>query len=211
MNVVAANDIGRRPAAVDFDRQAIDGPLRDIDVMGSPVGHLAAAVLIPPAERVVGSLGNIRHVRGLSLPQVPVEVTGHRRGWKRSARGIRTGGTSDFSEPAKMPGTHHLGSQAKTMIASLPGSDLDNRIGRADFATQHLALVDGQRQRFLAVDIFSRTGRVNQHFGMPMIGRSNQNHIDIVAGQEIVIVLKDLRGAAETRSSLLADVPVDIR
>ena len=46
--------------AVDFDRAhallvLLDGPSGDIDVMGAPVGELAARVFIPPAELRSGS------------------------------------------------------------------------------------------------------------------------------------------------------------
>src|SRR5262245_11343775 len=52
-------------------------------MVSAPVGHLAAAVLVPPAELVVAVglavLEAERHLRGGAEPEVPVEALGHLR------------------------------------------------------------------------------------------------------------------------------------
>ena len=69
------------------------------------------------------------------------------------------------------------------MIAALPGADLDDRRRSADLSPQDFAFVDRQRQRFFAIDIFSRSRRIDQHFRVPVIGHTDQHDIDIFAGQ----------------------------
>ena len=76
-----------RLEAFDADRTLVgavllDGPLGDIDVVGAPVGHLAAGVFVPPAELVVrarvavgiaGRLVPVVDQRGLTEPALEVE------------------------------------------------------------------------------------------------------------------------------------------
>ena len=52
----------------------IDGPLRDINVVCSPVGHLATGVFVPPAEVTVRSFANVLLLRSLALPHLPIEI-----------------------------------------------------------------------------------------------------------------------------------------
>ena len=67
--------------AVDFDRPHAccvlpDGPGGDVDVVGAPVGELAARVFVPPAELVVAALLDVVDLRRLAEPDVPVEFLG---------------------------------------------------------------------------------------------------------------------------------------
>src|SRR5947199_235124 len=73
-------------------------PLRDVDMVSAPVGHLAAGVFIPPAEFVMrprfgivfvvaeAALEVIGH-RGLAEPHLPVEIAGHGGFWNLAAGG----------------------------------------------------------------------------------------------------------------------------
>ena len=65
-----------------------EAPLGDVVVVRAPVGHLAAGVLVPPAELVMAALLDVGHVGGRALPEVPVELL---RGPARRGRGRRPG------------------------------------------------------------------------------------------------------------------------
>ncbi len=64
--------------AVDFDRSHTrlilpGSPGGDVDVMGAPIGELTAGILVPPSERAVAPLLDIRHLGCLAEPHVPIE------------------------------------------------------------------------------------------------------------------------------------------
>lgn len=54
--------------------QRVDRPLRDIDVMSSPVGHLSAGVFPPPSKGVVATFFGVGDIGSLALPEVPVQM-----------------------------------------------------------------------------------------------------------------------------------------
>ena len=53
-------------------------PLGDVVVMGTPVGHLAAGILVPPAELVVAASRMIGDVRGLPCQKSQSSPSGAR-------------------------------------------------------------------------------------------------------------------------------------
>ena len=79
-----------------------------------------------------------------------------------------------------------------------------------DHPAQSLAFVDGQRERFLAVDVDSGLRGVDGDLRVPVIGRGNEHDVDLLLLEHPAVVLVDLRRAAETRPGLLADVPIHV-
>ncbi len=123
-NVVAVHDVGVFRLAIDLDGQAVDGPLRDVEMMGSPIGHLSAGVFVPPAEGVMRTFLDVRHIGRLALPQIPVEVRRHLSSLKRTAGHILAQHHVDLLQFADATLTDHLDRQSKSMIAPLPRTDL---------------------------------------------------------------------------------------
>ena len=92
--------------AVDLDRPHAflvvpDGPGGDVDVVGAPVGELAARVFVPPAEIVVAALLDVVDLRRLAEPEVPIEFL--RRGdlGERSARRAAVDAHGDLLDVAQ--------------------------------------------------------------------------------------------------------------
>src|SRR5690606_4223307 len=93
------------PVAVLFD-----GPLRDVDVVGAPVGHFAAGVLVPPADFVVATrrlragvaalIGPEGDKRRLAEPPLPVEFLGRIADRDGPASGSPTDGAGHFPDVA---------------------------------------------------------------------------------------------------------------
>lgn len=52
-HVVAIGDLCRSTLTAKSDGQRVDAPLCNIDMMGTPIRHLAPGILLPPAEGVV--------------------------------------------------------------------------------------------------------------------------------------------------------------
>ena len=87
---IAALELDREHALDDLDRCRArvlhaDGPLADVDVVGAPVGHLAAGVLVPPAEVAVAAMLAIVDLRRLAQPHVPVQLGGRLDRGERAA------------------------------------------------------------------------------------------------------------------------------
>ena len=96
------------------------------------------------------------------------------------------------------------------MIASLPGSHLDHLLrGRCDVANP-LAFIDRQSERLFAINIFTGSASVHQHFCMPVIRSSNQHDIDVIRCQQIYVALKQFRSTAKRSASLFTNVTINI-
>ena len=176
----------------DLNRQVIDGPLADVDVVCSPVGHLPAGVFVPPAECVVRSLGDERHVGRLALPHVPVEVRWNRMSFERSADFVLAENHIDSLEFTESSRPNDFDGETKSRVAALPRTDLYDTFGFFDDFEQLLALVDRKCQRFFAVHIFARAAGVDDHLCVPMIGRADDDDIDVLAFQHVAIVFECL-------------------
>jgi len=96
------------------------------------------------------------------------------------------------------------------LIAPLPGADLHDPARLLHHLAQELAFVDGQRERLLHVHVLSRSTGVDDHPRVPMVGRADRHDVDVLAVEELAIVLEDLGRAPEARPGLLAHVPVHV-
>ncbi len=138
--VVAVVD--RRPAVLvrdgqlgldDLDRARArvvhaEAPLAMSTWWRTPVGELAAGVLVPPAELVVAALLDVVDLRRLAEPHVPVQVG---RGLflleRAAARAAADGGRHlpDLADPARADQRHGQEEDA-VVVAPLLGADLDD-------------------------------------------------------------------------------------
>ncbi len=171
-----------------------DGPLADVDVVGAPVGELAAGVLVPPAEIAVAPLLAVVDLGRLAEPHVPVQLGGGLRHGERAAgRAVADGRRDlpDLADPARAD--HGHGQQEHpVVVAPLLGADLDDPAGLLGDLAELLALVDGQRQRLLAVDVLARPHGVDADLGVPVVGRADDDGVDILAIEELAVVLVDV-------------------
>ncbi len=76
-HIVSVRNLGKLALTVDRHRARVlhpHRPLSDVNMMGAPVGHLPAGVLVPKTESVVAPLWTVLGGRGLPEPQVPIEM-----------------------------------------------------------------------------------------------------------------------------------------
>ena len=58
---------------------------------------------------------------------------------------------------------------------------------------RHLArLVDGERHRLFEVNVFAGLEGVDRHRRVPMVGRGDENTVDVGARQQIMVVAVDI-------------------
>ncbi len=182
--------------AVDLDRAhallvLIDGPSGDVDVVGPPVGELAAGVFVPPAELVVAALLDVVDLRRLAEPDVPVEFCRRVRLRERSA---------DVAPPL-MPTVIFWMSPSSPFCTMLTARRNRSRSLRCCVPTKkhlvavllagvadQLVLFQRQRERLLAEDVLAGLQRLDGDLDVPVVGRDDADHVDVVALEHLAIV-----------------------
>src|SRR5687768_7969511 len=99
--------------------------MRDVHVVGAPVGHLAAGVLEPPAELGVAALWDVLDQWGLAEPPFPIEVRRRLLLLERPAAIAAADchdDLVDFSQPAFAAERDRAGKRA---VAALLRADLE--------------------------------------------------------------------------------------
>ena len=185
VGVVAAGDGFLEPAGLDaVGREQADGPIGDVVVVRTPVGHRAAGILIPKAKRPVAALDDVVGARRLALPEIPVEPRRNRRLGKRpAAQSSRQpyGGFLEFSDAAV---AHELAGEAETLRAALLRAGLQDDLVFAHGADHLPALVDRQRERLFGIHVLAgfRRGDVDQR--VPVVGRGVDDHVNVLPRQQ---------------------------
>ena len=171
----------------------VQGPLRDVQVVRAPVGHLAAGVVVPPAELVVAvrllALLAIGDLRGRAEPEVPVQALGDRRFRDRAARRVAVDAALDGLDLADAAGADQLDRQAEhaAEIGSLLAAGLQDAAGVLDRLLDRQRLGDGQRQRLLAVDVLAGLEGLDGDLGMPVVGRGDEQAIERLVVDEVAV------------------------
>ena len=90
----------------------------------------------------------------------------------------------------------HGAEKAELHFRALLRADLKHAVGLARTLTDLLAFVDGERERLFAIDVFAGTHGVDGDLGVPVIGRDDGDHVDVVAIEQLAIVFVDVGLAA---------------
>ena len=92
------------------------------------------------------------------------------------------------------PGADHGDGQQEhaVVVAPLLGADLDHALGLLGDLAELLPLVDRQGQRLLAVDVLARLHGVDADLGVPVVGRADDHGVDVLAVEELAVVLVDV-------------------
>ena len=173
----------------------VQGPLGDVEVVGTPVGHLAAGVLVPPAELVVAvrlvALLAIGDLRGRAEPEVPVQALGDGRLRERAARRVAADAALDGLDLADAAGADQLDRQAEhaAELGALLAAGLQDAAGVLDHLLDRQRLGDGQRQRLLAVDVLAGLERLDGDLGVPVVGRGDEQAVERLVVDEVAVVL----------------------
>ena len=194
---VTTGDVGEHGlAAIDRYRARVlrvQGPLHDIDVVRTPVSHDATGIVVPPAELVMTALRDIIVSGRLALPEVPVQSVrnGLSREWPASHRDRQM--DDDFVDLAQLSAADGGDRPAEQLpfIAALLRADLERLAGPLDRGDQLLPLVDRESQWFFAIDVLARIERRQGDGGVPMVGGADGHRFDIVAIEQLAIVLVD--------------------
>ena len=97
---------------------------------------------------------------------------------------------------------------------SLHRADLEHSTRLLDDPLDELALVDRQRQRLLAIDVFAREHRLDGDLGVPVIRGGDHHRIDVLAVKDLAVILVSIRfvtlGLLNLADIILKDLGVDV-
>ncbi len=83
--------------------------------------------------------------------------------------------------------------EAMPTFGTLHGADLEDTACFFDDLFDQLSFVDGQRERFFAVDVFSRVHRFDRDLRVPVVGRGDHHRVDVLSIEDLSIVLVGIR------------------
>ncbi len=158
------------------------------ECVAAPVCHAAARVVTERSEASSDKPGVIRSPRGRSKPHVPVNT----RGGRLSSIIARARGTADvypcflnLSDPSAID--HPVKPVVVTPYTLAAAREYTpETAGNLD----HLpALADNQRLGLLAVNVLAVLHCRDRDDRVPVVGRTDEYHIDIVTGNDIAEVL----------------------
>ena len=129
----------------------------------------------------MAALGDVFDRHCLALPHVPIEADGNRGGGKWSF--MRAGGNAgdnvcEFSDSSV---ADEFAGEPETFIAALLAAGLENAFGFVDGVYEVAAFVNGEGQRFFAVDIFAGVDGGNVDEGVPVVGCGVDDDVNVVA------------------------------
>ena len=165
------------------------GPLGDVEVVGSPVGQLAAGVVENPPPVYVEACVAVVGFGGRAEPHVVIESLGDRYlvflGPAVAVVGVPAGeADGDGVHFSNETGTDHFEAATEMDHGALLAPGLEGDPGIADGVGHLAAFFDREGEGFLTVDVLFGFGRRDDLQGMPVVGRGDLNRIDVFAGEE---------------------------
>ena len=85
----------------------------------------------------------------------------------------------------------HLVGHAPARVGGGLNADGEDLLGPLDRLGDLAGLVDRVGHRLFAVDVLAGLHRVDRHLGVPVVGRGDQDGVDILAVEDLAIVLGD--------------------
>ena len=158
----------------------------------------------------MATFGDVWYVGGLSLPAVPIELRRYVGRGKRTTGLVFAHYDVNVFESTDAPLPNQFAGEPKAAVAALPTADLNDTASFADDLSDSLAFVDGEREWLFAVNVTARAAGVDEHRRVPMVGRANRDHIDVVAVQHVAIVVIEIGLAAEILTCLFGNPTVDV-
>ena len=138
-------------------------------------------------------LSVVRHHGRLADVEIPVQSfrNGHFREWAVDRAGGQT--HDDMLELADAAVANQFAGEAEIAVAALLAADLNDALVVAHRFHEAFAFVNGERERFLGVDILAGLDRKQVHERVPVVGRAGDDDVNVIALHELAKVLVLLR------------------
>src|SRR5882724_6987325 len=173
--------------------------MNQVQVMHSKVRHLAAGIIVEPAEPIEGSILIVRHLGRRTEPAFPIDI-----GrwvfvrWTTDASGpfvlnVESARNGDFANAA--PADEFAKLAAERNRAPI-NSDLADPLVPLDGLDHAAPLGDTKRKRLFDIDIFTGFASVDGLRRMPMIRRGNDDRVHIFYLEQLSIIFELLWFAA---------------
>jgi hypothetical protein len=170
----------------------IETPLSNVNVVIPPVGNNAACVVVPPTPNPFDPMRRKRSKRSLPLIEVPVDFFRNLFGRIGSPfcreKGHRYIHGSQFAEPTI---SDQFDRRLKPTIATLLRAGLEDSFRFRNSFAKEFSFVNGQRERFFAVNILTGTESLDVDFRVPVIWGTLNHDIDIFIVDDFSVILYD--------------------
>jgi hypothetical protein len=155
----------------------------DVVVMADPVHQDAASVgtMASPPAMMPGS--HVRQFRSGAGPLVVIEMVGWRDNLRVALRFVIAGRQAYFDtlNRSEDAASNQLDGAAKFRTRPLLAAGLEDSFLISDFTIDKLSFVKRVRDRLFAVNVFSVSQSFKRAECVPVVGRGDDNGIDIVA------------------------------
>ena len=168
----------------------------DVHVVRAPVGHMPPEYSYHQRKRIVDPLRAIVDLGAWPSQKSQFSPSGTGCAGERPAfLGRQRQLHGDFLDLAQLAAADrgHGAAEQRELVAPLLRADLHHLAGLLDRGHELLAFVDRQRQRLFAIDVLAGLERRQRDLGVPMVGRADRDRFDVLAIEQLAIVLVDVR------------------
>jgi len=171
----------------------------EIEEVDAVVGQLASAVVKEPAVVEAVTVGIVSGLRRRAEIEIPVDARGGRaigRGPDAGGEHVAIDAAAGGDDVAELAGADNLRGLPAVGRGATVNADLDDALGLAGDVDDLAALDDGERERFLDVNVFARAAGVDAHEGVPVVGGGDHDGVDVVAVEDAAVVFIGVGGRA---------------
>lgn len=213
------NGVGRFPDALGGKPVADTGgggwmvkaenPVHDVDLVDHEVSKDAAAEIPEPAPLAEAVRIEILSACGAE-PGLPIDGAGIDGVLLGGARGIAIPGDVGFVDLADLAGENEVAALFHVRHAALLGTDLDDASGVTGSLENGLLFGAGVGKRLFHVHVLACAASGYGEWDVLMIGRSDDDGIDIFAGEEFAVVRSGKGAGSGDLTRLFEVFPPDI-
>ncbi len=164
----------------------LHGPVHDVDPVSEEVGHGTAAEVPIPAPAI--KLINVERLGGRGTePRFPIECLRVDRLGLPIARVILPPVGADLGDASEAAALDEIDCILKVRPAALLHAALQNLLAGAHGFREGGTLFDGVRDGLFEIDIFAGGNGVDGHGDVPVVGRRDEDGIDLFTEHLVII------------------------
>ena len=183
-------------SAFNFQRaaqQLAAAPDRNIHWVNAPAGDESQGKLgdEPPGFRGTKALAEVLRIGpegGGPEPALVVEAAGYGKHFGGAAGRAGRGPDVDVLQFADAAVAHQFAGQSEGVRGTLLGAELEDALATVDFLAQRPVLRDVDAERLFHIDVFAGANRGQRRQHVPMVGRGNQEGVNVLASDDLLEV-----------------------
>src|SRR5712675_1639660 len=187
------------------------GPMHDVDPVGEQIGHGATARVPEPAPEIE-SFCVERLLGSAALPLLPIEglqVDGLER-LRCVCEIVLPPVGADLRDAAEAAALNEIHGVAKVAPTALLHAALQDLFAGADRMGEGRAFLQGVRDGLFEIDVFAGCDGVDGHADVPVVGRGDEDSVELLVEDLAIIDVRGGRGAVRAKFYGVAAGRIDI-